>query len=600
MKRYIATAYVLLLAFGASAQNLNPTVQVTNAYDTKLMDISKKDLAMNVPDSLFRFDWNFDYSVFENPYKGAYEFNPYVIDMKPEASVYDGTDFFLRAGLGYSFHPEAKLVWTPKSKGAFSASFYDDFRGYLGNYSDIVCMDDDRESAQSSPIDMFKLGKSGEVYRGMDMTNSFGTALRYDAGKAVVSLDGKFDWLGSRWRSEDEQNNVLGTGAVLSVKSNTPQSRFFYDLSADASLMSNNNSIRSVKFKEDAYGFGSLLGYWFSAGHAAVLDVDADWTRFLRSASVSDNGLRSFGINVVPMYRFSYDRISLTAGLRFSNVAQDVIGALPLDEPAISADAVKGDKVRKLFPHFSFSFEAVEDALDITASLKGGQKMNSYASYLQFNHLLPVSISEDYYEFGTPSVNTFDANLAFSGRFGHHFQYRLDGGYARWLNSPLEGIPHLALSTGCYYWIDMCDYDLLYAGLDGKWTSDRFDAAASLKLQHADMKNYTTAAGLPLFSGCFDATYNWNRRVFAGLSMEWATGRKAADYDGGLNGGQHFDPYECRVPAWVDLGLNFEYRFNSRMSGWIKGGNLLGQACQRNLFIAEKGPYFTLGVCLGL
>lgn len=604
MKRYIATAYVLLLAFGASAQNLNPTVQVTNAYDTKLMDISKKDLAMNVPDSLFRFDWNFDYSVFENPYKGAYEFNPYVIDMKPDPSVYDGTNLYLRAGLGYSFHPEAKLVWTPKTKGAFSASVYDDFKGYLGNYSEIVSMVDDRESAQSSPIDMLKLWKTDNVYQGMDMANTFGTALRYDAGKAVVSLDGKFNWIGSRGYEECDVNNVLGTGAVLSVRSNTPQSRFFYDLSADGSFLSNNNDIMGVKFQESTYGLETGLGYWFSAGHAAVLDTDLDWNRFIKDREYSDEGIRYTGVNVAPMYRFSYDRFSLSAGIRFSNVSHDYVG-----EPAMIVDygvseSGTKDKVRKLFPHFSFSYEAVEDALVVTASLRGGQKINTYSSFLESNHLLLYNVSNEY---GTGvSVNTFDANLAFSGRLGRHFQYRLDGGYARWLDSPFEGLfyagvdPH-GHGSAAYIYMDICDYDLLYAGFDGKWSSDRFDAAALLKVQHADFKRYMYcegAATLPAFSGFIDARYNWNRRVFAGLSLEWATGRRTADYEGGKYYYQH--PYECRIPGWVDLGLNLEYKFNSRLSGWVKGGNLLGQTCQRNLFIAEKGPYFTLGVCLGL
>ena len=107
IKRYIAIASALAFSLLSYAQNLNPTVQVTNAYDNKLMDISKHSLQMAVPDSLLRFDWDFNYSVFDNPYKGAYEFNPYIIDMKPEASVYDGKRLLLSAGVGYTIHPEA-------------------------------------------------------------------------------------------------------------------------------------------------------------------------------------------------------------------------------------------------------------------------------------------------------------------------------------------------------------------------------------------------------------------------------------------------------------------------------------------------------------
>ena len=39
---------------------------------------------------LLKFDWNFNYSVFENPYKGAYEFSPYKLNMAPEPRAVDG------------------------------------------------------------------------------------------------------------------------------------------------------------------------------------------------------------------------------------------------------------------------------------------------------------------------------------------------------------------------------------------------------------------------------------------------------------------------------------------------------------------------------
>ena len=72
MRRYIFLAAALLAGAAASAQNLNPTVQVTNDYETKPMEVEKNSVRMAVPDSLLKFDWNFNYSVFDNPYRGAY------------------------------------------------------------------------------------------------------------------------------------------------------------------------------------------------------------------------------------------------------------------------------------------------------------------------------------------------------------------------------------------------------------------------------------------------------------------------------------------------------------------------------------------------
>ena len=77
MKRFFSTiSAALLVTVSALAQNLNPVVEVTNTYEGRLSDIHKPDQLLNIPDSVTRFKLDFDYSVFEKPYKGAYEFSP--------------------------------------------------------------------------------------------------------------------------------------------------------------------------------------------------------------------------------------------------------------------------------------------------------------------------------------------------------------------------------------------------------------------------------------------------------------------------------------------------------------------------------------------
>ena len=55
--------------------------------------------------------------------------------------------------------------------------------------------------------------------------------------------------------------------------------------------------------------------------------------------------------------------------------------------------------------------------------------------------------------------------------------------------------------------------------------------------------------------------------------------------------------------ATFDLALEgsgfFQISYHNR-SAWARGGNLLGMTIQRSLLYAEKGPYFTLGICLNL
>ena len=69
----------------AYAQNLNPTVEVTNAYAREASGIEKPSQLRDVPDSVLRFNLDFDYAVNETPYRGAYEFKPYLVQLRPQA-----------------------------------------------------------------------------------------------------------------------------------------------------------------------------------------------------------------------------------------------------------------------------------------------------------------------------------------------------------------------------------------------------------------------------------------------------------------------------------------------------------------------------------
>ena len=68
MKLRILIYFLVTVVFSLSAygQNLDPTVEVNRAYEGKLMEVHKPVLEMAVPDSVMRFDLDFEYSVFDN------------------------------------------------------------------------------------------------------------------------------------------------------------------------------------------------------------------------------------------------------------------------------------------------------------------------------------------------------------------------------------------------------------------------------------------------------------------------------------------------------------------------------------------------------
>lgn len=591
-KRYIAIASALAFSLLSHAQNLNPTVQVTNAYDNRLMDISKHSLQMAVPDSLLRFDWDFNYSVFDNPYKGAYEFNPYIIDIKPEASAYDGKRLLLSAGVGYTIHPEARLYWNPVLKKRLKLAVYDEYGGYWGPYSGI--------SWESSYGGNYSFKKDGS-YTGYDLTNILGTSLRYDAKSSVLSLDARASYLASAGEGLFHYlmrgHSAFSADAVLGLKSNAPESPFDYDLSVSGSSLLDHMSWDD-KASELSLAASAKAGFALAGRQKLGMSADVSGMKYIEQSGSSS---RSFGIGVIsmnftPSYTFKTDRFEVTGGATLSKVIQSA------DYERVVPEGKEAFKPRLFYPYAHLSLEMIEDALVLFADIRGGQRFNSYSSYLNADHWFDNYGSGMFLDgLADVTMTSYDASLGFSGRIGHRLQFKLDGGYAKLKNAPMEGVQ--LVSEGkfmhCY---EMTDYNLAYADINAAWGSERFDLKLDANLRKAFFNEYSNAAGLPLVSGSFDMKYNWNRRVFAGLSLDWASGRTATHrmLDGLPEGAEKSLDYECFIPAWADLGLSAEYRFKKLFSLWVKGGNLLNSDVRRNLMVAETKPYFTLGICLNL
>lgn len=604
MRRYIILASALLACAAASAQNLNPTVQVTNDYQGKLMEVEKQNVQMAVPDSLLKFDWNFNYSVFDNPYRGAYEFSPYRIDMKPDATKRDERRFYLRAGAGYSLHPEAQLVVSPATKGKFGLSFYDDFKGYIGKYHDF--------NPETNLIQLYDVIPVGD-YTGHDLSNRLGTAIRYDAVNSIVTFDGGFDFLKTDGGFVGA-NKALGGSAALRLRS-IGDSDFVYDASLGWAGLGNRlipNDLASSldeSYKENDFGFDASLGFRLAESHTIGLDPSWHHTVFTETFAGGTSMRKAFAdrVDLAPYYRFSEDGFTVRVGIRFSDVWRD----FDVSESPVTL-AVADYNGRKIYPDFRLSYEAIPDKLVLSAKVTGGQAFNTYRSYLMSNHHFSFINSRNYYlRAGDASVNTFDAGIGASGRVRSIFQYSAEAGFARYFNSPMDGIEatyYYRADEGSYYpysgnvktvlvpVVSMVNYDLLYARFGGELTTDRLDASARLKFQSDRTNEHETgyfAMSLPVFTGSAEVVYNWNRRLFAGLTGEWATSRHG---EGAYSSyGQTFD---CQVPGWFDLGVTAEFKANNRFSVWAVGRNLLNKTVMRDFMIAEKGPYFTAGICL--
>lgn len=528
MYRKIFTLVFVSLAAAcvAGAQDINQSVEVSNVFESVMREVSKMDVEMSVPDSLLSFDYNFDYSVFESPYKGAYEFSPYSIQITPEASRYDGRRLYLRAGAGILFHPELDAVYAPKMGKNSASCIYARGGGY----------------AQAD---------------GHDLSGDLGFENKWVLAKSVAEIGGVYRGVFTEDSHGSINYNSLAVNA--GIKSLSSGSFFFYDV---------NLGLRhgSEGFYQAGAQKENFLTLYGSVGPVIKkkyrLFVDFDLRQVFNSGFYNDPG--TF-VSLYPHISFLLGPVILNAGAKI-----DYAGDLAFS-PAAEA-----------------SVRIFKESSTLYAGITGGLDMKTVYDYKMSNHRFNTywmysSGADDFS--GIKNVQREKINVygGLRGHLGNFFQFAVKGGYALKGNSPLESLKRSALTYS------FVDFGMLYGNVVLAVKSERVNFSAGAEFRKNFMPSDAVCFAPAWYVGNVDFSYNWDKRIWAGCSIDVSSSRTAMGMEGVAD-----------VPAFVDLGLNAEYKINSRWGAWIKGGNLLGRSIQRVPGYIEKGPYITVGITLSL
>lgn len=502
MRRIVTSLLVLGLAGLVQAQNINQSVQVTNEYETRFEDFRKSGPELAMPDSLYRFDYRFDYSLFDTPYKGAYEFSPYEIDITPAPMPYDGGKFFLRAGAGYRIHPVLDFTYSAVTKDNFALSIFNRGKGYIGDFIDAE--------------DSFGIGGHYLMDKA-DLTYQIG----YDG---VVA--GLKESLGQYHSGYARLNIASGLRAVMPYEAGV---EYRYgttqqDLDVKASV---------------APGISNLFD----------LRIDVNYRMANRQGGLGMGNL----VSATPYFQLRFKHVDVDAGA--------------VVDYSFSPDRKKFG----IAPYVRAIFSVGEGGFNFLAGATGGQHMHSGYELVSLNHFVkPFSDSP------VASMERLNAYVGFNTVMFKRLQLEIKGGYAVRNNMPMAHV----------YSINRADYNSIYANLSFAWSSDRLTMDGHFNFNKAFFKDtYYVYEDAP-FSGDFRLVYNWNKRIYAGVSVEGASARK--DISG---------IYDA-IPWYVSPGLYLEYKFNSHVGIWAKGGNLAAMTIYRFPGFAETNPFGTAGVCL--
>ncbi len=557
-------ALSMLLPTAAAGQNLDPTVEVRRAYEGKLMEVHKPSLDMAVPDSVRRFDLDFDYSVSETPYRGAYDFNPYAVNMKPSPKVYDRDVFYLRAGAGYQLHPVFDMVWSPKFKKPFRMNVYASHRSFVGDYWK---MSQPVQDGNMEVIDRIP----GSKEWGYDLFTKAGVDGRYDWAKALFRFD--VNWQGIQQKDAAERSYyVIEAKAGVESKS---QNEVLYRINAEYFFSEDNLYGARRSYQRTAgYDVNASLGYALKQGGRIGFDMRVRMANMTGAFDIHGNDF-----DFRPHYLLHKGSWILDLGLRVSVAGSS--GGLKTKYEIAS---------QPVYPDVKIGFMAIKNAMKIYLNVTGDSQLNTYSDLVGDDHRVNML-------YGRGLCNLVDVSaedvvtLGFDGRIGTRFSYDLRGGYAYVANALRDGVMVSGETPdGWLPSLGYGGYEKAFAALD--WCLDteslKFDGAVEYTYAWDNDK----AEGLFLpaaVTGQTSLTYDWRDRIFVGMDCEFSTARYAS-----------LASDSVEIPGYADLGVNLGYAVNRKFNVWLRGGNLIGMTIQRSLLYAEKGPYFTAGITLNL
>lgn len=638
---FLTAAAVTLAMVSASAQNLNPTVEVTNDFLGKTVEASKPVGRMEVPDSVMKFDLDFDYSVLSSPYKGGYDFSPYLLEMRPAADAYKAGKFYLRAGAGYTLNPEFDLVWSPKLKNqSLHLNVFARNRSYVGDYRAIMPKENVDENGYADGTFGFVPADDEDgkalTAKGYDLHSVAGFNGKYDMARASMDFALSYEGIHDKGINADATvGQDYFSGFELPVKGN------YNAVEGKAGIHSNDDGLSSFKYDadlmyrysiSDEYSYKdwwrsiksndialtSELGPVIDETHSVLVGVGmlistytapTSYLRLYPYEGLDDEFMHSQAghLYVAPHYVLSSYRMKLQAGLKLDMAIaskNEFIGSLPINQ----------NKGQLIYPDVRFDYQLIREHLDVYAAVTGGVDHNSYTSLKQEDHFYrAVNSSSLWNPVSMNTVERFNAKLGFRGNVASVFRYDLSGGYASYggyrhsvvgyefMRFGTLGRPSLVSGGGPFFGYD--DAHVAYA--DFRFALDLgsvlFDGG--LTYTHTDLlKNEKAGFSPSPLVGNVSFRYDWKNRISAGIHADGALRRNGlwgsnVDY---IESIESIRQYEVFIPGFVNLGIDASFAFNRKLSVWLKGDNLLCQAIQRTPLYAEKGIKFTAGICLNL
>lgn len=263
---------------------------------------------------------------------------------------------------------------------------------------------------------------------------------------------------------------------------------------------------------------------------------------------------------------------------------------------------INGESDSKLFvyPNVKASYKIVGDVLIGYAGAEGGLNQNSYADFVDQSPFVSPTL------FVAPTDNKYDIYVGLKGKLANAVAFNIRGSFNNEDNKPLfmsnEYVFQNANTEGYTYGNSFkVVYDnVKTASFFGEIKAD-FSKNVSLGI-NGTYNNYTTdeeseAWNLPQLKVGTTLDFDINEKWYAGVNVFFVGERKdrvsvqslAAVFP------PEFQPQDVTLDSYFDLNAHVGYKYNDRLTAFLRGNNLANQQYNRWTNFPVQGVQVLLG-----
>ncbi|SFA87348.1 TonB dependent receptor [Flavobacterium swingsii] len=248
-----------------------------------------------------------------------------------------------------------------------------------------------------------------------------------------------------------------------------------------------------------------------------------------------------------------------------------------------------------IYPKVKLSYKVVGDLMIAFAGAEGGLAQNSYANFVGQNKFLSPTL------FIEPTDKQYDIYAGLRGKLASTLSYNLKASYISTKNQALfksndfwsynRNKNHYTLGNSMGVVYD----DIKTFSFFGELKSD-INKNISFGL-NAEVNDYITtdsrnkAWNLPTIKASFTTDFNVGKKWYAGTQLFYVGER----FDRQINSNLLGHGYVVSLDAYFDINAHVGYKYNERLTAFLKGNNLANQGYEKWLNYPVQGAQVIIG-----